>query len=59
MREAESLEVSNVIMCLSACKHSGSNTNIIGGKFVRTIRFELHIISSHWFGCACDGCGGQ
>lgn len=44
MREAESLEVSNVIMCLSACKHSGSNTNVTGGKFPRTTRFGLHMI---------------
>jgi hypothetical protein len=41
--EAKPLEVSN-IMCLSGCKHSGSNTNITSGKFVRTTSLGLHMI---------------
>ena len=43
MGEVKPLKVSNV-MCLSICKHSGSNTNITGGEFVGTTRFGLHMI---------------
>jgi hypothetical protein len=41
--EAEPLEVGN-IMCFSACQHSGSNTNIMGGKFAGVTRFGFHMI---------------
>ena len=43
MGEAKPLKVSNVV-CLSICKHFGSNMNITGGKFAGTTRFGLHMI---------------